>query len=164
MPQAAREAALKAATLNPHLAGVDSILRASGYVFDQDLDRWVSYDESMRRKGMVQVDGEWMSRRELAQRQLQEQSLLLQSQAAQATEDANEANLLAGAGASPYGVDYSNGYNNLLLGAGYGSVGFGRHGFRPFFSTRSMRSMRPHIPAAVPVPRGSVHSAGRTVR
>jgi hypothetical protein len=155
MSQAAREAALKAATLNPQLSGVEPILRSNGYVFDADLDRWVSYDDSMRRKGFVQFNGEWISRRELAQRQLAEQSLQIQ---AQAIGDSDDAGTLAQMpnGAQPYGVD--NG--SLLLGAGYSGFGYGRHGFRPFFSAHSMRSMRPHIPAAVPAPRAAVRGGG----
>jgi hypothetical protein len=168
LSQAAREAALKSAALDPHLPGVDAILRPDGYVLDAALGRWISGDEEMRRRGMVEVDGEWVSRRELADRQMQEQALYLQSQSAQAAQDTSAAALLlaqmqmSGAAGSPYyGDPYGAGYGDFVLGAGYGTYGFGRHGFRPFPSTRRGHA---RIPAAVPVPRSAAHGSRSTFR
>jgi hypothetical protein len=64
----AREAALKAAQTDPRLAGLESILRGFGYVYDEELDRWIPYADSMRRRGFVEVDGQWLGRQELAER------------------------------------------------------------------------------------------------
>ena len=64
----AREAALKAAQTEPRLAGLGPILRSFGYVYDEELDRWIPYADSMRRRGFVEVDGQWLSRQELAER------------------------------------------------------------------------------------------------
>ncbi|HEV8581895.1 MAG TPA: hypothetical protein VGX68_22735 [Thermoanaerobaculia bacterium] len=66
--QAARESALTAAALDPHLAGLAPILRGYGYVLDEQLDRWIPYEESMRRKGFVLANGQWITREEYAAR------------------------------------------------------------------------------------------------
>jgi hypothetical protein len=64
-----REAALRAAEVDPELAGLGPILRGLGYVHDQELGRWIPYSDSMRRRGFVQVGGQWLSREEMAERQ-----------------------------------------------------------------------------------------------
>lgn len=66
LPQGAREAALAAAEINPREPGVAPILRTSGYVYEEALDRWVPLDESMRRHGFVQEGGSWVSPEEHA--------------------------------------------------------------------------------------------------
>jgi hypothetical protein len=66
--QAARESALKAASLDPRLEGLAPILRSHGYVLDESLDRWIPYEESMRRKGFVLANGQWITREEYAVR------------------------------------------------------------------------------------------------
>lgn len=66
LSQATREAALAAATLNPRLEGLAPILRGYGYVLDDQLDRWIPYEESMRRKGFVLAGGQWITREEYA--------------------------------------------------------------------------------------------------
>jgi hypothetical protein len=60
----AREAALAAANLDPRLEGLASLLRPHGYVLDAQLDRWIPYADSMRRRGFVLSDGQWLSREE----------------------------------------------------------------------------------------------------
>lgn len=67
--QGAREAALAAASLDPKLEGLPSLLRGHGYVLDEQLDRWIPYADSMRRRGFVMADGQWISREEQAVRQ-----------------------------------------------------------------------------------------------
>jgi hypothetical protein len=64
-----REAALKAAEIDPGLAGLGPVLRSLGYVHDEALDRWIPYPDAMRRRGFVQVGGQWLSREEMAERQ-----------------------------------------------------------------------------------------------
>jgi hypothetical protein len=155
LSQAAREAALQAAALDPRLPGLAVILRSQGYELDPQSDRWISHDEVMRRRGFVLADGEWVSRRELADRsraeqqlQLEEQSLYLQSQAAQASQDAAllMAQLQLSGPAGAYGaVVPGYGYGGVLLGAGYGAFGFGAHGhrYRPFFGGQRQRVFVP---------------------
>lgn len=63
-----REAALRAARLDPRLPGLSPVLRDLGYVFDQELASWVPYAESMRRRGFVLADGEWIPREQYADR------------------------------------------------------------------------------------------------
>jgi hypothetical protein len=63
-----REAALKAADLDPHLPGIAPLLKPFGYVFDEQLDSFVPYAEAMRRKGFVQANGQWITREENAER------------------------------------------------------------------------------------------------
>lgn len=60
----ARESALRAAELDPRLEGMAPILRGLGYVYDEPLDRWIPYAESMRRRGFVLSYGQWISRQE----------------------------------------------------------------------------------------------------
>ncbi|MFL6236938.1 MAG: hypothetical protein ACJ76N_27660 [Thermoanaerobaculia bacterium] len=64
LDQAARESALAAAVLDPKLAGLGPVLRGYGYVLDPQLDRWIPYADSMRRRGFVQSNGQWVSREE----------------------------------------------------------------------------------------------------
>jgi hypothetical protein len=68
LDQATREAALAAAALDPKLAGLGPILRPYGYELDEQIDRWVPYAESMRRRGFVQANGQWITREEYAAR------------------------------------------------------------------------------------------------
>jgi hypothetical protein len=68
MNQATRESALAAAALNPRLEGLGALMRSYGYVFDEQADRWMPYEESMRRRGFVLSNGQWITREELASR------------------------------------------------------------------------------------------------
>lgn len=68
LEQGAREAALMAAELDPKLEGVATLLRGYRYTYDEQLGRWISYEESMRRRGFVFTQGAWISREELAER------------------------------------------------------------------------------------------------
>lgn len=64
LDQAGRESALAAAALDPRLEGLSPVLRGYGYVLDPQLDRWIPYADSMRRRGLVQSNGQWISREE----------------------------------------------------------------------------------------------------
>ncbi|HEV7504487.1 MAG TPA: hypothetical protein VGS07_06230 [Thermoanaerobaculia bacterium] len=64
LDQATREAALAAAILDPHVPGLAPILRGFGYVLDEQLDRWVRYEDAMRRKGFMQSNGQWITAEE----------------------------------------------------------------------------------------------------
>lgn len=68
LQQAGREAALAAAAVDPDLPGLAPVLRGYGYVFDEQLGRWIPYAESMRRQGFVLSGGQWITREELALR------------------------------------------------------------------------------------------------
>jgi hypothetical protein len=68
LDQAARESALAAAVLDPKLEGLGPVLRGYGYVLDPQLDRWIPYADSMRRRGFILSNGEWISREEHAAR------------------------------------------------------------------------------------------------
>lgn len=68
MQQAGREAALAAAAADPDLPALAPVLRGYGYVFDEQLGRWIPYAESMRRQGFVLSGGQWITREELAVR------------------------------------------------------------------------------------------------
>jgi hypothetical protein len=89
----ARESALRAAELDPRLEGVAPVLRGLGYVYDEQLDRWIPYAESMRRRGFVLSYGQWISREEYeaAARAREEESerrrIARQEQARAARED-----------------------------------------------------------------------------
>jgi hypothetical protein len=61
LPSSARESALLAAELDPRLPGLDAMLRPHGLVFEEKLGRWIPFEESMARRGLVRYDGEWIS-------------------------------------------------------------------------------------------------------
>lgn len=73
LEQGTREAALAAAELDPRAEGLAPILRSFKYVFDEQLGRWISYEDSMRRRGFVFTGGVWLSREELAERARQQE-------------------------------------------------------------------------------------------
>jgi hypothetical protein len=130
LPQAAREAALKAAVINPREAGLAGLLRGFGYVYEESLDRWISYDDAMRLHGMVQEGGTWVSREEHAARlqELREQQAARAAAAAAARDEAAAAMLQAQAALAQQGA-VDNGYGGgMTLGGFYG--GFG--GFWPY--------------------------------
>jgi hypothetical protein len=79
LDQGAREAALLAADLDPKLEGVTPLLRGYKYTFDEQLGRWISYEESMRRRGFLYTGGAWISREELAERERLRQEAEAQS-------------------------------------------------------------------------------------
>jgi len=96
LEQGAREAALLAADLDPHLSGLAPLLRGQGYVLDEQLDRWLPYADFMRRRGFVQSAGQWISREEQAARQRAEQEERARrsaERAARAAQAASEAEL-----------------------------------------------------------------------
>ncbi|HXO41018.1 MAG TPA: hypothetical protein VN999_06200 [Thermoanaerobaculia bacterium] len=129
LPQAAREAALKAAVINPREAGIAGLLRGFGYVYEESLDRWIPYDDAMRLHGMVQDGGTWVSREEhaarlVAQREQREQAARAAAAAAAARDEATVAMLQAQAALAQQGAVGGG----MTLGSFYG--GFG--GFWPF--------------------------------
>jgi hypothetical protein len=67
MDTAAREAILAAATLDPMLADVAPMMRAFGYELDAPTRRWLPFEEAMRSRGLVLVDGSWLSPEEAAE-------------------------------------------------------------------------------------------------
>jgi hypothetical protein len=86
LDQATREAALAAATLDPKLDGLGPLLRGYGYVLDPQLDHWVPYAESMRRRGFVLSGGQWITREEYQARQRVQEEELAQRRAARQEE------------------------------------------------------------------------------
>jgi hypothetical protein len=77
-----RESALRAAALDPMLEGLAPVLRGLGYLYQEDLDRWLPYAEAMHHRGFVYYDGAWVTREtyearvraeEEARRQVREQ-------------------------------------------------------------------------------------------
>jgi hypothetical protein len=100
LEQGAREAALAAAEQDPRHEGLAPLLRSYGFVLDAQLDRWIPYADSMRRQGLVQWNGQWISRDEYAARSRAEQQEAARQNAeraaartARATQAAREAEL-----------------------------------------------------------------------
>ncbi|HEY0782671.1 MAG TPA: hypothetical protein VGE98_09470, partial [Thermoanaerobaculia bacterium] len=93
LTQGYREAVLGAADLNPRLEGLAPHMRSLGFVLAEDLDRWIPYEDSMRRRGLVKVDGEWITRAELAQRAKDKEEEARDRRTARLTQDAREAEL-----------------------------------------------------------------------
>jgi hypothetical protein len=120
LEQAARETALTAAELDPHLPGLGPLLRPLGFVFEAQIDRWIPYEDSMRRHGMVLDNGEWVTREEHAERarvrdeeRARREQALWAQQAAQAARDAEllRAQIELYRATAP-STDYSYGYGS----------------------------------------------------
>lgn len=98
LEQATREAALIAAELDPKLEGLAPILKTFRYSFDEPSGRWISYEDSMRRRGFVYSGGVWVSREELAERDRQREQELARrradAEAARAERAARQTELL----------------------------------------------------------------------
>src|ERR1700674_2928675 len=128
LPQGAREAALTAAEINPREPGLGGVLRGFGYVYEESLDRWISYDDAMRLHGFVQEGATWVSFEEHAAHVREQQET--RAAAAAAARDAAQAEMLqaqlalAQRGGGAY--DNGNGYGyggGMTLGGYYGAYG-----------------------------------------
>jgi hypothetical protein len=142
--QGAREAALVAAEIDPHVDGLAPILVPMGYVFAQKQDRWVSFEESMRMQGFVQDgNGQWVSREQYAAEQAaSRQAWLAQQQAATAAAaQAGDEVAYQAAIAQQAAGDFSNSnaypgdawpilYGGGIAVPGYGAYGYGRYARR----------------------------------
>ena len=60
LPSGEREAALRAARLDPGLSGLEPVMRQLGYGFDEETGTWIPLDELMSRRGFVRLGGEWV--------------------------------------------------------------------------------------------------------
>ena len=61
LDEGARRAALMAARLEPEMPELVVPLTRLGYRFDAQGVEWVSHDEAMRRQGLVQSNGQWIT-------------------------------------------------------------------------------------------------------
>ncbi|HEX4497821.1 MAG TPA: hypothetical protein VIE43_19260 [Thermoanaerobaculia bacterium] len=159
LDQATREAALTAATFDPRIPGVAPILRGYGYVLDPQIDRWVSYSDSMRRRGFVLANGQWLTRDELQEKQRAQEEAAARYAAArqEAARAAREDRLAALAEisaarqlAQPDPSLYQPFYGNPFYGGVVVSPGFfgGDPGFRPP-RRRESSSGFTHIPGSL---------------
>jgi hypothetical protein len=73
----ATKAAMVAARLDPSLEALAPVMGGLGYVFDDGAREWLPYADSMRRQGLVEHEGEWITADELRS--------LAQSRVAEAT-------------------------------------------------------------------------------
>ena len=67
MDTAARDAALEAARIDPRLAELAPVMRGFGYELDEPTSRWLPFEEAMRSRGLVPVDGNWLTPQEAAE-------------------------------------------------------------------------------------------------
>lgn len=56
-----RQAARRAADLDPGAPGLAPLMRHLGLLYDESADRWLSEEELMRRRGYVQFQGSWVT-------------------------------------------------------------------------------------------------------
>ncbi len=130
LPQGAREAALAAAEINPRQPGLAGVLRGFGYVYEESLDRWVSYDDSMRMHGFVQDGGAWVSREEQAERvrsraEARAQSAQAARDEAAAVREMMAAEMMQAQIAAAQQGGYDSGSGGQFLGGYYGGFGGG---------------------------------------
>jgi hypothetical protein len=57
----AQKAALTAARLDPDLPALESVMSGLGYVRDEKAREWVPYADAMRRQGLVEDGGAWVT-------------------------------------------------------------------------------------------------------
>lgn len=69
-----RESAMTAAQLDPRLAGLEPLMRGYGHVYEEELNRWIPFSDSMRRRGLVYSRGEWIPREEYLRAQEMERA------------------------------------------------------------------------------------------
>jgi hypothetical protein len=72
--QGAEKAALVAARLDPDLPALESLMAGLGYELDAKAHQWIRYADAMRRKGLVEDRGEWVTpdqKRERSQAQVE---------------------------------------------------------------------------------------------
>jgi hypothetical protein len=126
LQQGTREAALTAAQIDPRQPGLPALLRGFGLVYEESLDRWIPYDDSMRLHGFVREGGSWVSGEEHAERvraredeQLQRQAAFAAQEAAAAAREAADAAMLRAQldYSQQGGYGYGDGY---ALGGYYG--------------------------------------------
>jgi hypothetical protein len=176
LPQGAREAALRAAEINPREPGLSGLLRGFGYVYEESLDRWISYDDAMRLHGFVQEGGTWVSREEHAERaqaaaQVRAQAALAAREEAAAARDLLAAEMMQAQVAAAQQGAYANGYGGgQFLGGFYGGLGsaywpFGIPGFgtRRGFGERGERGERHGEHGAFRAPRAGSPPFGSMV-
>lgn len=68
LAEGAREAALQAAALDPDLEGLAPLLRAAGFVRDEERGLWVTEAQLMASRGYVRAGDEWVSAEVFAER------------------------------------------------------------------------------------------------
>jgi hypothetical protein len=87
LDHSARESALRAARLDPRLEGLEDVLGPYGYLYSEELHRWLTYDESMERRGYVYYQGGWVRRADLEDRlrRLEEEQQRRRAERAEAT-------------------------------------------------------------------------------
>lgn len=61
-----REAARRAADLDPQAAGLKPVMRDLGWIYDDVTDRWLDETVAMQRRGLVRYDGAWVTPAERA--------------------------------------------------------------------------------------------------
>jgi hypothetical protein len=66
--QGAAKAAFLAARLDPELEGLDPVMAGLDFVYDETAREWVPYDEAMRRQGLVEDQGDWVTPEERRER------------------------------------------------------------------------------------------------
>jgi len=167
LDQGTREAALAAATLDPRAAGLAPLLRGYGYVLDPQLDRWVPYADSMRRRGYVLAGGQWLTHEEFQARQRAQEEAAAHYAAArqEAARAAREDRIAALAELSvvrqlaqpegpqyalPYPPFYGNPfYGSVVVAPGFFGGGVGSPGPRPPHRHGSQGPGFTHIPGSL---------------
>lgn len=61
-------AALRAAASSPRAPELAALMRRLDYRYDPQLDRWISSDEYLRRRGFIREGGDWLSPAEVERR------------------------------------------------------------------------------------------------
>ena len=59
--QGAEKAALVAARLDPDLPALEPLMAGLGYQLDDKTHEWIPYADAMRRQGLVEDRGEWVT-------------------------------------------------------------------------------------------------------
>jgi hypothetical protein len=68
LEQGAARAALIAARLDPELEGLDPVMASLDHLYDESAHEWLPYDDAMRRQGLVEDRGDWVTPEERRER------------------------------------------------------------------------------------------------
>jgi hypothetical protein len=100
--QGMTKAALIAARLDPELEALDPLMAQLDYLYDEGAREWVPYDDAMRRRGLVEDQGEWVTPDEKRERSQARTEVIAEAPRSRADDHLDKAlDILAEAVAKP---------------------------------------------------------------
>jgi hypothetical protein len=128
--QGAEKATLAAARLDPDLPALEPLMAGLGYELDDRSHEWLPYDDAMRRKGLVEDRGEWVTPDERRERSQSRVEAISEEPKSRADDHLDKAlDILAAAVSKPDAPAATVIVQPGNLGYGFGFPGFVGGGF-----------------------------------